>query len=412
MKRRFDFLINKELAAIVWQLVGLVSIVIGFSSPTEAKEKVDCISQKVTFDGVVTLHYAKVSHAGVSPLALHPQYPVGCADGRGQLCKGDGSIASEETLAIGKTCGHWAYVEYISDRNVMKGWVDASRLVLVPKKLPSDVGLPPDKNTLFVPTRIRMKLIQGQGIPVCEAYLQRLNQTVFHEPPYCGRPENDQVPGFSLLNRVALSGTAYRRLYGHFDLFRASGNSHAGEDVSAIYDRNVHSVKADVESWGYDPKIDIENADSLANLVVWSQESGFPACGDRHQQTGPDVAPEGARGSQLIIALNPQGSEVDEPKTANIFGDHGKSNSPDNLGKSQFRPIGSSMSIFEYRGVYYFDTFFDGNGWPDFEGERTTEDLLKDHLAVFVHQRGATRQICEYFYDDSTKRTPFTMRQE
>jgi hypothetical protein len=39
-------------------------------------------------------------------------------------------------------------------------------------------------------------LQQGHGVPVCEAYLELLNQTKFTETPFCGRPEEGSVKGF------------------------------------------------------------------------------------------------------------------------------------------------------------------------------------------------------------------------
>jgi hypothetical protein len=45
-------------------------------------------------------------------------------------------------------------------------------------------------------------LTKGHGVQVCEAFLQRLNVTVYDDPPYCGRPETDAVPGFKLLDRI------------------------------------------------------------------------------------------------------------------------------------------------------------------------------------------------------------------
>ena len=60
------------------------------------------------------------------------------------------------------------------------------------------------------------------------------------------------------------------------------------------------------------------------------------------------------------------------------------------------------MSVFRYRNQYYWDTFFDGNGWPDFDGKRKKDKSLPAHLAVFLRQQGRTRQMCEYVYDESS----------
>lgn len=63
------------------------------------------------------------------------------------------------------------------------------------------------------PRRYHFDLTKGKGKPVCEAYLQRLNQTEFFSPPYCGRPESTLVPGFALLHRRLLSIAEYRALF-------------------------------------------------------------------------------------------------------------------------------------------------------------------------------------------------------
>jgi hypothetical protein len=60
------------------------------------------------------------------------------------------------------------------------------------------------------------KLTKGRDIPVCRAYLQRLENSRFNyydRRPYCDRPEDDSVPGFSKPVRVDLSPTEVNRLY-------------------------------------------------------------------------------------------------------------------------------------------------------------------------------------------------------
>ena len=67
-------------------------------------------------------------------------------------------------------------------------------------------------------------LTKGNGIPVCEAYLQRLNNTDFQNMPYCGRPEDDSVPGFTRLNRVPLYAERIYRLLPKILGFQSSQN--------------------------------------------------------------------------------------------------------------------------------------------------------------------------------------------
>jgi hypothetical protein len=51
----------------------------------------------------------------------------------------------------------------------------------------------------------RFHLIHGKGVPVCEAFLKRLEVAKFSNPPYCGIPESASVPGFSVLHRLSLT---------------------------------------------------------------------------------------------------------------------------------------------------------------------------------------------------------------
>src|SRR4029077_18977234 len=43
-------------------------------------------------------------------------------------------------------------------------------------------------------------LLEGHGIPVCEAYLELLNKTKFEVTPFCGRPDEGPVKGFEHLD--------------------------------------------------------------------------------------------------------------------------------------------------------------------------------------------------------------------
>src|ERR1700675_1921036 len=69
------------------------------------------------------------------------------------------------------------------------------------------------------------RLTRGHALQICEAYLKRLNRTAYQEPPYCGRPENDQIPGFERLQRVALAPEEIVGLYGQIGAFMLSGKS-------------------------------------------------------------------------------------------------------------------------------------------------------------------------------------------
>jgi hypothetical protein len=387
-------------------------------SATAAEPPSDCIHQAVTFDGIIPLTYAIVKSDATDRAALHHDYPQACDAGDNTACASKAYLVSGDTVAIGKTCGAWAHVQYIGEKTVTVGWVSAGQIEAIQSHLPFDAGEPPDENPLFTATTIHMRLVHGAGVPVCEAYLLRLNQTVFHEPPYCGRPENDQIPGFWKLNRIPLSGQIFRKLYGHVVILNTDGNSEAGKDEAGMYDKEFHSIPVNVGAWGYEPRVDIENSGTAANVVIWGAQPTYPACGDGNPVSGPISVPDGARGSVIAIVLTDQSDQIDDAKTKSILGHPTLGLTKTDYSRlpatvaAGFKPIGSSMGVFRYRDYYYFDTFFDGRGWTDFYGERAKSPHLQDHLAVFLRQHGVTRQVCELFFDDSTRATPFRRNTE
>jgi hypothetical protein len=123
-----------------------------------------------------------------------------CAETKAYLITGN-------IVAVGKVCGTWAYTQFIGRKVVSTGWVDPARLQFLRK-------------TSAIVVADRFSLTKGQGHPVCEAYLQRLNSSpYFPYPPYCDRPEDDEIPGFALLHRVPLTP---QQISGRFCLSHAA----------------------------------------------------------------------------------------------------------------------------------------------------------------------------------------------
>jgi hypothetical protein len=113
--------------------------------------------------------------------------------------------------------------------------------------------------------------------------------------------------------------------------------------------------------WRYDPAVDIENDGARDDLIVWY-------------------------GSGV--------SDLDETKTMAVFG-HPLGESDPRL---RLRMIGPQIGIFEYQGVFYFDTVFDARG--DFTGHRVGDPELLNTLGVFLRKNGETHQVCEYVFSD------------
>lgn len=118
--------------------------------------------------------------------------------------------------------------------------------------------------------------------------------------------------------------------------------------------------------------------------------------------------------------LNAVGDGPDVERTRQLFG-HPLGGYRLSSGKmaSEFRPIGRHIGIFEFEGKYYMDTFFDT--WGDFNGNLrdapspgqllpAKEPEIANSLAVFLRRGNETRQVCEYWFEDSSESRAGTMQ--
>ncbi|MDE0853759.1 MAG: hypothetical protein OSA97_04985 [Nevskia sp.] len=386
----------------------LLSPNVGFA--VGANESVaTCAKQQSLFDDPSLIQHKYVSGAQ-KRLDLHPQHPSRCVSANAGGCRASAYIIPGDSVAVGSTCGAWAYVQY-SGRSITRGWVESNRLTeAVPHPL-LNRGIMPGEGEWPSQTQYRFALTEGYGQPVCDAYLKRLNASFFERPPYCGRPENDELRGFTALNRVPLANEDIQKLIAHVTDFMESQNQDA-----AVYDGQGHFVPdqwslesvnlaLDLHVWRYAPEVDIDNDGKPDKLIVWH---GYGAdlkngvCGVFY----PNV-PGGARGHQVAYMLTADGARIDEARMHEIF-EHPRRGYPvhDERGNpvlmSDFRPIGTSMSIFKYDGQYYFDTFFDG--WGDFKDQRQGDAQLFDTLGVFLRKDDITRQVCEYTVESTIPR--------
>jgi hypothetical protein len=148
----------------------------------------ECVGAPVIFDGIQPLTYKRVKGAPEDRAYIFSHYGATCRPGETNQCKAR-FIVPGDIVAVAKTCGDFAYIQYIGEKAITTGWTQA-------KSLESWQPVSADeKPTVFggpdaAEGHERFKLLQGNGIPVCGAYLQRLNRTEFGAPSYCGRPES------------------------------------------------------------------------------------------------------------------------------------------------------------------------------------------------------------------------------
>lgn len=274
----------------------------------------------------------------------------------------------------------------------------------------------------------RFKLTKGKGIPVCDAYLKRLNTTEYDSPPYCGRPENDSVKDFALLHRVPLSPADVHDLYPIVWNFMLSANrknldwsdinlqrqlTQTGQGRLIGPGEKLIQMEFDggrAKIWRYDSPIDIDNDGVPDNVEVWEGGALSTGVGGAHcgEDFTPQISTTSLRQPQIAFVISGNNDRLDVLKTEQIFahpnGGYRLYNKVEQkwVVGSRFRPIGNSIGIFKYQDLYYFDTFFDS--WGDFDGNRQKDINIGNTLGVFLRKDGKTRQVCEYLMkDDQTQ---------
>ena len=348
------------------------------------------------------LEFARVIGASGERARLRSEHPVLCSAKEDKRCSDGTSVPAGDTVATGTRCGEWTYVQYIGRTKASKGWIESSRLQPLSLSLPFDGGVPGGQSREQYSARwmVSVRLVHGHGVPVCQAYLQRINQTIFYEPPFCGRPDNDQIPGFARLRAVELTAAQvndfavsrvntatypqvrFRKQPGAIELAAAQPQQSVALDTLGV----VLSVRAGqrLSVWRYEPPVDVDNDGAADNVILW-RGTGNPVwepCGLQTEQ-----APEGASLGPVPLILAADGKSVDVPKTKTIFG------SPAHRDEMGHHSRGYSVNVFKYRDQFYFDAFVDDTG------ERRS-------LSVFKYSSGRLDRVCQLENSESHWRLP------
>ena len=313
------------------------------------------------------MHYAVVTGDPGTRLGLHAQLPVGCESSiGGEKCESKGYLVQGDTVAVGKTCGDWSDVQFIGNKVVSYGWVATASL----------------------------RDATANDASEAVGHLQRLNQTHYDLPPFCERPENTTVPGFSRLDRIWFPTEEITRM------FAETNNFIDGQPPDAGWPPPF-PPSAKLTSYGFRPLIAIENDGTPQNVVLWNLDNrGHPEC---NSTLGPIPAPR--RSFQVALILSNDGRRIDKVRTNRVFGQ--PSAGPPLPGSAEqymrndgYAHLGNTYGIFKYRGVFYFDTFFD-NGPHGLEhiANATSADILENKLGVFANRGHRTAEICEYLVD-------------
>jgi hypothetical protein len=357
------------------------------ATAAESPKSGNCVHQDVAFDGIAPLTYATVTPDAAGRVGLHHDYPEGCNAGDTIACPSKAYLVSGDAVAIGKTCGTWAYVQFLGEKMISVGWVAGDRLA----HLPTQPSPKAPQGTM----RYLLTLRKGTDVPVCHAYLQQLNQTDFALPPFCGRPEDTHVPGFAYMNRVSVQTSEINRSLLEQERFI--------QDLPPNGDVGWTPFAEGIETktYRFEPPISIDNDGTLTDVVLWNMEDRRTT--DCNVVNGPIPLPH--RSFQVPIIPNGDRTRPDRLRTNATFGQRPTGRplpglAPQKTQNGGYALLGNTYGIFEYRGVYYFDTFFDASPGTVIDiAQATTADIIENLIGVFVRDRGQTHEVCELSID-------------
>jgi len=336
-----------------------------------------------SFDGTGALTYAVFAPGAGSDLQVHTSASTGCAHQNGVACRAGIALKPGDVLAIGATCGNGDYVQQMASDRVDVGWIDdsgptgKSPLVLKPGSRQEEDGL-------------AFRLTRGKGVPVCEAYLQRINAQPSDRSPYCGFPEETRVPGFGHLTREWMNWTDIKNVDDDLSLFVGQGR------ISTDHRKTPVLYRAPPGVYRFRGGVDIENNGQPDNVLMWSFEGRNAYTCGQYFGTVPEMDKHGSVG--VILAAD--GKSIDVERTGRVFGSrHGgydvtAGHPPRREFQSSYTPIGLGYTLFEYRGVYYYSTF--QSMWYDFDDTQSRASKDEDILGVFRSKGGVTTKVCEF----------------
>jgi hypothetical protein len=256
-------------------------------------------------------------------------------------------------------------------------------------------------------------LREGQGVAVCEAYLELLNRTKFKVTPFCGRPDEGPVKGFEHLDGHLMGVAEIWPLFTKvWEFMRFGDQSH----VEKFYYPNAFSPElgyygTDATSkdtlargwtdgwlsvWAFATPIDINNDGGALNVITWQ---GYGATG-----TGSRCGSDYTRGqwndsyvNQRAFVLTADGKAIDESRSRSIFGaPPGVARREDaqlpggDVPPQAFRPLADSIGILKYAGRYYIET----QDRPEPEDAERPEDAELPSVQVLLREHGKTTRVC------------------
>jgi hypothetical protein len=238
------------------------------------------------------------------------------------------------------------------------------------------------------------KLVKGQGVEVCEAYLQRLNVTGYLDNnPAKGRITEPLLEGFADLKPVPLTAEEIQRIYFKTISFARYQNQDLVENV--IESRKKHGYSP--ERIFSDDYISPNTLEVVNKSMVANKKTPFV-----RYQVPLDLDNDGVAND--VVIKNNQGvyivdnaiRRINEKRMNQIFANQEALDWPTMI---DFPTLAYPVTVFSYKNRYYFDGNFNK---LVFIYDLYIKNILLLRgdapylLGVFEHQHQKTRRICEY----------------
>jgi len=261
----------------------------------------------------------------------------------------------------------------------------------------------------------KFELLKGHGMPACEAYLRHLNSIAFTNSPMCDRFPEDPVGGLEKLERVSLSPDEVFALQekvmgfvqtGDQDVFAKMHEERKRLHVPVYPLQTLSSIEHDLhrilEVWRYSPQVDVDNDGTPDNVIMWQGLGSSAAairCGARDLADNVLITPT------VPFVLSADGTRIDVRRTRTLFGfqslhEHGVG--AEEAENQKYKPMGTTVGIFKFRGRYYFDSFYK---WGAAHAKNRSEVRgTVQRLSVYFRQNDVTKQVCEIRWNDGGER--------
>lgn len=240
------------------------------------------------------------------------------------------------------------------------------------------------------------KQTQGQGLAVCEAYLQRLNATEFLDnDPTKGWVNEPLLEGFADLKPVPLTAQEIQRLYYKIKSFEQYQDQNLLEKYNALH-KDDGRVKNQAQRlrWlieqpndrlpppfvRYQTKLDLDNDGIATDIVIKGSKREY--VGDRY-----------IYGSYIdgTFIVDSSLQQIQEAHMKRIFADQEILDWPSVI---LFPPLASSIDVFSFNGKTYFDGFQDVI--LELGYSPGANRSVPVSVAVFIHENYRTQKICTF----------------